>query len=278
LSDCVGNLGCRCAPEASPNRRSYSEERSTQPCPRSRGRPPGANGTKRRRAHDNVCRYRGRFPGMMTAGRWLASIDAEVEPVPQPPPPYWEGIAVDRPALTPALEEAKRANALPGSGRRLTAGATSTAVLGTTESSSAQLRISAGTKRTVPPIFRNGMQCVYCQARTVLVETARNRAASWTVQRGSSSMPTLRKKAVNLRGGDAPLAVKLYRSEFATVNPGANRLWSYGQDIREFLCGEVRSPRHRWYSSSPLPSCQGGQRRLTLRLDVDSEAVECRGL
>lgn len=90
------------------------------------------------------------------------------------------------------------------------------------------------------------MQCVYCHARTVLVDTERNRAASWTVQRGSSSMPTLLKKAVNLRGGDAPLTVKLYRSDFATVDPGADSLGSYGQDVREFLCGEVTSPGHRW--------------------------------
>jgi len=58
-------------------------------------------------------------------------------------------------------------------------------------------------------------------------------------------MPILPKKAVNLRGGDAPLAVKLYRPEFATVDPGADSLGSYGQDVRQFLCGEVPSRWHR---------------------------------
>jgi len=58
-------------------------------------------------------------------------------------------------------------------------------------------------------------------------------------------MPTLFKKAVNLWGGDSPLAVKLDRSDFATVDPGADSLGSYGQDVREFLCGEVPSPWHK---------------------------------
>jgi hypothetical protein len=178
---------------------------------------------------------------------WLASTVRKWNACSGRRPVYWKGRAVDRSALTPAVDEARRAKALLGSGRRLADGATSTAVLGTTESSSAQRRISAGTKRTVPPIFRNGMQCAYCHARTVLVETERNVAASWTVQSGSSSMPTVPfEKAVNLRGGDAPLTVKLYRSDFATVDPGADSLGSYGQEVREFLCGEVPSPWHRW--------------------------------
>ena len=145
----------------------------------------------------------------------------------------------------PAVDGARRARVLLGADRGRIGGATSTAVVGTIKSSCAQRRMSAGTKRTVPPIFRNGMQCVYCHERTVLVETERNLAASRTVQRGSSSMPTLFKKAINLLGRDSPLAVKLDRSDFATVDPGAHSLGSYRQDVREFLCGEVPSPWHK---------------------------------
>jgi hypothetical protein len=49
----------------------------------------------------------------------------------------------------------------------------------------------------------------------------------------------LLKKPVNLRGGDSPLPVKLDRSDFITVDPGAHGLGSYGQDVSQFLSGEV---------------------------------------
>lgn len=180
-----------------------------------------------------------------------------------------------RSASTLTADGAIRLRTLLGSGRRPAAGARSTAVADTTERSSAQRRMSAGTKRTVPPIFRNGMQCAYCHERIVLVETERNLAASWAFQRGSSSMATtLFKEAVNFRGGDSPLPVKLHRSDFTTVNPCADSLRSYGQDVRQFLCGEVSSPWHKSSASRyPLSSCQGFKHRL---FDLDVTAATCR--
>ena len=56
---------------------------------------------------------------------------------------------------------------------------------------------------------------------------------------------TLLKKAVNLRGGDSPLPVQLYGSDFPTIDPCADSLGSYGHDVRQFLCGQVSSPWHK---------------------------------